>query len=443
MGRTTTLEERVLIHELAQAQHTDREIAEQVDWSVSTVRKWRRRGGRQGRQALASAMGRPATGALSTYPPLIRETLRAWRKAHPGWGPKTLRAELEADERFQGQCLPSRTSIASFLHQEDLTGPHERHRSLPHTARAAPQAAHEEWEMDARGYAHVPHVGLVTLIDLNDDHSRVHLLSYPCFLGSQRVERQPNTQDYQLVLRLTFAEWGLPDRLAVDHASVFYDNTSPSPFPTQLHLWLQALGVALVFGRMGRATDQGMTERSHQLWAHQVLEGQSFADWDALYQALRQRRDFLNTQLPCASLDEVPPLVAHPEARIPRRLYRPEWEAELLDLSRVYTYLAQGRWFRLVSQVGTVSLGDQVYGLGRAWAEQQVEITFDASDQHLVFHSADGKQTQRLPIRGLTVEILMGELGPLVGLPAFQLLLPFTWDEWRVTRLYGTCKGTT
>ena len=55
---------------------------------------------------------------------------------------------------------------------------------------------------------------------------------------------------------------------------------------------------------------------------------------------------------------------------------------ELLDLSRVYAYLAKGRWFRQVSQVGTISLGQQTYGLGVAWKREQVDITFDLEDEH-------------------------------------------------------------
>ena len=110
----------------------------------------------------------------------------------------------------------------------------------------------------------------------------------------------------------------------------------------------------------------------------------------------------------------------------------------MLNLSGVYAYLAQGRWFRLVSGVGTASLGGQVYVLGSAWTKQQVEITFDSSDQRLVFRSADAQQTKRLPIQGITVQTLMGEMGPLVHLPMFQLALPFSWDEWRVIRLCGT-----
>jgi len=109
-----------------------------------------------------------------------------------------------------------------------------------------------------------------------------------------------------------------------------------------------------------------------------------------------------------------------------------------MDLSRVYVYLVQGRWFRKASNVGAVSLGDQRYGLGKDWARKDVEITFDPNDQHLVFYTPAGNLTKRLPIKGISKTELMGELGPLVNLNHFQLALPFTWDEWRVTRLSET-----
>jgi hypothetical protein len=438
MGKPTALEERVLINELARAGHTDRKIAEQLGWSVSTIRKWRRRGNREGRQGLASVMGRPPTGELGTFPSVIKETLRVWRAQHPGWGPKTLLAELRADERFRDQRLPSIRSIARFLKAEKVVRSYERHNELPLAPRNVPLAAHEEWEMDAKGQKKITGVGIVSLINLNDRYSHVRLLSYPCLVGKERVERRGKTEDYQTVLRLAFTEWGLPDRLAVDRDSVFYDNTTKSPYPTRLHLWLLALGVTLTFGHPNRPTDQGVTERSHQLWNQQVVEGQDFAGWDNLYHNLLTRRDFLNYRLPCSSLGEVPPLVAHPEALTPRRLYRPEWEAELLDLSRVHVYLAKGRWFRKTGKGGVCAIGCKFYTLGQEWENQQVEITFDASDQHLVFLSSDGKRSKRVPVKGITPGELMGEMTPIFNLPVFQLALPFSWDEWRVIRLVGT-----
>ena len=296
--------------------------------------------------------------------------------------------------------------------------------------------------MDSRGQERVPDAGIVALVNLSDDF-KAKIKGYPCIVGQKRATRRPRTEDHKLVLRLSFTEWGLPDRIGVDHDSVFYDNTCKSPFPTRFHLWLLALGVDLVFGRPGQPTDQATVERSHQTWAWQALEGQTFSEWDRLHAYLEQRRYFLNHRLPCSTLGELPPLVASPEALQPRRLYRPEWEVELLDLSRVYVYLAKGQWFRQVSQVGTISLGQQTYGLGVAWKREQVDITFDLENEHLVCHSADGEQEKRLPLKGISVTDLMGEMGPLVNLDHFQLALPFTWDEWRVTRLCQTLGGTT
>jgi hypothetical protein len=224
----------------------------------------------------------------------------------------------------------------------------------------------------------------------------------------------------------------------VDHDSVFYDNTSASPFPTRLHVWLIALGVSLTFGQPNQPTDQGMTERSHQLWDSQVLQGQHFADWQQLYLTLRQRRHFLNHHLPCASLDDKPPLVTYPQAVHSQRPYRPEWEAQLLDLNRVYTYLAQGRWFRLVSDNATFSLGGQAYYIGQHWIRQQLDISFDADDQLLVCRSEKGQLVKRFPLRGLTINSLLGELEPFATLPTFQLALPFSWQAQRQVRLSET-----
>ena len=448
MGRSS-LQDRIMITSLAEAGYSDRQIAAQVGWSVPTVRKWRRRSRQRGADGtplstltlLANRLGRPPGTALGTFPPAVRELLRAWRTAHPGWGPKTLRAELAV--ALPEQPLPSRASIARWLRATGLTRRYERHQALPQAPHHAAQAPHEVWQLDAQGAQHVAGVGQVALINLVDVCSKAKLLSYPCWLGAQRTERHPTTDDYQVALRLAFCEGGLPDRLAVDHDSVFYDNTSKSPFPTRLHLWLLALGIELTFARVHRPTDQAVIERSHQTWQRQVLAGQEFPSWPALCAALAARRTFLNQRLPCASLGERPPLVAHPQACQPRRLYRPEWEAELLDLARVYHYLGQGRWFRRASNVGTVSLGGQVYPLGRAWRRAEVEITFQPADQQLLFRSPSVPQPTRRSLRGVTPATLLGAAGPLGHLDAFQLALPFSGRDWHLIRFCETLGVTT
>ena len=427
----TSYPDRLKIGKLAKKGLTDRQIAEQLGLSIPTIRKWRRKIKRGGRETVISRMGRPGQGPLGTYPQEMIDQLKGWCKQHPGWGAKTLRTELSLCEEFRKQPLPSRATLARWLKQQGEVRLYEKHSQLSQPPASVAQACHEEWEMDARGYSRVANLGLVSLIDINDVFSRVKMLSYPCWLGHQRIERFPSTQDYQLALRLAFTQWGLPDRLATDHDRVFYDETSKSPFPTRFHLWLLALGVDLHFGRMNRPTDQATTERSHQTWDSQVLQGAIFECYSTLWQSLEKRKIFLNEHLPCASLGDIPPLKANPQALTPRRVYRPEWEADLLDLQRVYTYLAHGQWFRKVSATGAISIGRQIYHLGFDWRPAgYAELTFvDPDACHFICQVPSGKQ-KLLPVPWLTKQELMGELFQFQQIP-FQFALPFSTSEWR------------
>ena len=443
MARHTTLEERIQIIESSQAGMTTMQIAQQSGWRPSTIRKWRCRARKHGRKGLASKMGRPKRGALSSFPARVRERLRGWRHSNPGWGPKTLMAELGRDPDFAGQRLPSLASIGRFLKEEELTKRYERHSHLPDSTGQKASAPHETWEMDARGYGKVPEVGIISLINLNDRFTHLRLLSYPLQVGTQRVERYGDTEDYQTVLRLAFTDWGLPQHIQVDRDSVFYDNNSKSPYPTRMHLWLLALGVSLTFGRPSTPTDQGQTERSHQIWDAQALAGQQYESWTQLYLTLRERRQFLNEHLPCSALNDLPPLEVFPQARHFGRLYRPEWEAQLLDLQRIYAYLAKGRWFRLISQPGTFVLGGEIYYVDYHLAKSQIEITFEAVDQHLVCWRADGELIKRLPLKGISIENLMGSFLSQMNLPMFQLHLPLDWQSLRTLRLFEILPVTT
>ncbi len=443
MSVQTTMEERIEIMERSEKGEPAWRISRDLGWLQQTIRKWRNRGRQQGRAGLVSHMGRPKRGALSSFSMEIRETIIRWRTEHPGWGADTLYAELEQHPCFVGQKLPSSASINRFLQENGFSKPREKHNQLPDSDREQTGAPHEVWEMDARGYQYIPDVGMITLINLNDRFSHVRLLSYPCQLGEKRVIRHANTADYQVALRLAFTHWGLPASLQVDHESVFYDNKTKSPFPTTLHLWLRALGIRLTFGRVHRPTDQAITERSHQLWAGQVLDGQCFSDWQVLYDSLQNRRDFLNYHLPCASLKRQPPLRACPQAKHSSRMYRPECEADILDLQRVYEYLAQGKWFRRVSANGTFSLGGNVYYIGTKWQRHQLEIRFDAAEQKFLCYDEPGHLIKQIAWKGDLHQSLMGNALPTFNLPSFQLHLPFAWDDIRTQHFLRETGDTT
>ena len=260
-GQTTTFQERLEITERAAAGQSDPEIAAALCCSVWTVRKWRRRGQHHGR-----------TGPLSTLPMGMRDAILYLRRTHPGWGPNTLLAELRVDPRWTDHPLPSRSRIAALLSAEKLTRRYQKHSDLPIPAIQPDGVPHDEWELDAQGSMHVAGVGKVSLITIIDIASRLKVESYPCLDTTN-----PPLEAYQLMLRRAFLSAGLPRRISLDHGTVFYDNTSPAPFPTRLHLWLLALGIEVCFTRKRCPTDHAKIERTHQTMTLQARHGSTLA----------------------------------------------------------------------------------------------------------------------------------------------------------------------
>ena len=434
MSNQTTLEERIQIVTLSEGGLTDQVISEKTGWSRSVVRKWRRRHKKEGRQGLTRIMGRPKQGALSSYPERVRETIHQIRKQHPGWGPKTIYEEL-CNAGIEKR-VPAPASIGRYLKEQGLSRRYQRHSKLPDTEKPEVTRVHQLWIIDASGATAVPELGLIALINVSDCTSRLRAVSYPIISGKKRVTHNPDTADYQTALRLAFTDYGLPECIQADRAAVFYDNRAKSAFPTRFHLWLIALGIELCFSRPRTPTDQAITERSHQLWDQQCLQGQTFSTWDELFRALCKRRSFLNQRLPCASLGNQPILTVFPEAAHSGRQYRPEYEHELLDLSRIWQYLAKGKWFRLVSKAGTFSIGGQQYYLDYTLAGQQVELSFDPDLSAFACHNEPGDLIAHILILGISFDSLMGDLK--THLPVFQLHLPFDWRSFQVLRLFET-----
>jgi transposase InsO family protein len=167
------------------------------------------------------------------------------------------------------------------------------------------------------------------------------------------------------MLRRAFLTTGLPRRITFDHGTVFYDTTSPSPFPTRLHLWLLVLGIDVCFTRKRCPTDHAKIERTHQTMTLQALLGQRLPDQPALWAGLDARRAMLNQHIPSWVFQGHAPLHVYPAVAHSGRFYRLEWEAEMLDLDRVFQYLANCRWFRRVRANGRLDIGGYDYHLAQ------------------------------------------------------------------------------
>ena len=427
-GDITSLQERLTIRDLAGQGASDATIARELQRSIWTVRKWRRRGQTGTMTALATRLGRPPAGPLSTCATELKAHILDLRRTHPGWGALTLLVELQRDATWNQQRLPSRARIGALLQAAGLTRRPQRHTTLPEPAHPPNPAPHDLWELDAKGPGMVDGVGMVSVINSIDVGGRVKVESTPTACSA------PNREDYQIALRRGFLTYGLPKQLSFDRGTVFFDNTSPSPFPTRIHLWLIALGIQVQFTRARRPTDHGIIERHHQTIDAQVTHGQTWANLHALWQGLDERREVLNTALPCRPCGNQPPLQADPRAAHSGRPYQPEWEEDLLDLQRVGTYLAGAYWVRQGSPNGAIGLGGTKYWVDPAIANQGVKITFDPAGWCFMLHTAGRTADIPLAPQGLTKTALMGAVTGFGRLPSYQMALPLDAASWRANQ---------
>lgn len=277
--------------------------------------------------------------------------------------------------------------------------------------------------MDAQGFVRVKGIGKVSTINIIDIKSRIKVESCP------QHTRKPGQVGFMLALRRAFLQFGLPKRISLDHDAAFFQNTSTSPFPMPIHLWLIALGVEVIFIRPRRPTDHAIIERHHQTIDNQALKGTVCSSTEVLWQKMDERREALNYRLPTRALNGQAPLEAFPDAIWSGRPYRPEWEADLLSMERVYCYLAEGRWFRRVFKNGHMHIGSHRYYIGNKYAIREAEITFDPEHAAFVCYIQGFEDPVMAKPKGLTKQALMGDLAEFLNLPAYQLALPFSIED--------------
>jgi hypothetical protein len=278
--------------------------------------------------------------------------------------------------------------------------------------------------MDAQGVTTVAGLGTVSFINLLDIYSHASVDSHACL-----HIRRPKAAVYQQVLRRAFVRYGMPEQISLDHDSAFYDNKSPSPFPSRIHLWLIALGIEVRFIEKKPPLEHARIERHHQTMARQAFEGQTFSDVAALQHSLQARMLFLNQEYPTSALNHRPPFDVFPQARHSSRVYHFHTEEQLLDMQRVYEYLKAARWFRIVSSVGIFSLGRRLYNATTDFAEQTLEITFDLDTRKLVCVPEKSETAFCLEPKGLTQTALMGDISQISTSFAYPLPLPFAYPD--------------
>ncbi len=399
------------------------ELAQELQCSIVCVRKWWRHarpGELPSRQS--QRRGAPATGVLGRCTPLVRQAALRLKQRHPGWGPARVRVELARVPELHGYHLPGRSRLAAFFkHACPECVAQRRPRPQPSVAPPRAQAVHEVWELDVQEGIRLADGQIAAICNVREPVGAAMIASRAFAVQTAQHWRKLTWQEDRQVLRSAFAEWHmLPDAVQTDN-ELGLAGSADDPFPGRLTLWLVGLGVEHRLIRPHCPTDQAHVERNHRTLDGFACDPAGLRNLTTLQQTLDASREIYNTAFPCRASDCAgrPPLSAHPELRQPRRPYEPTWELTLFDLSRVDRFLAGFTFQRKVNSVGRLSLGRQMYPVGRPWAGQTVTVRFDADQRQWTF-ALDPDAGQRIeigwqPVKNLDIETLTGLAPTLVA----------------------------
>jgi hypothetical protein len=423
-----TAEEKETIYFGKLASGRLKELAAQVQCSLSCARKWWRIGRDGGVAALRQE--RPAErkmGALSRFDPLVAERGLCWKQHYPRRGPDRILVEMAGDELLSGLKLPKRSTLAEFFREacpELLQKRRPRPKAPPRAGRVQ-----ELWQMDAKEKIVLGDGTIVTVLQVREPVACAFLGCFAHAVQTEKHWRKLTLREIQADLRVVFTEFGLPLGLQTDRERV-YGRPATEAFPTLFTLWLVGLGIDHHFTRPGQATDQAHVERGHRTWNDWLIQPEPTPDLTTYCTQLAQARYMHNEVLSSQAGDCAgrTPYEAHPEIRIPIQPFVPQAELLLFNLSRVDRFLAQLVWKHKVTKSGQVSIGESVYYIGRAHAGKEVTVRFDPQDRHFVFtHPQTGKELKRCPSKGLDVPTITGlepKNAPQLPQP-FQLPLPW------------------
>lgn len=172
--------------------------------------------------------------------------------------------------------------------------------------------------------------------------------------------------------------------------SIRVDNGMPLGDPQRkslpsLCLWLEAMGVQLIFNRPRRPTDNAKVERMQRTtknWA-QVDQCQNIQQ---LSQQLKQVCSIQREKFKVSRLKGKTRAEYYPELyQNPRR-----YKAEQFDPQKAYDRLAKWTFARKTSKIGQFSLYGNVYYLGSKHTKQYVSVKFDPENIQWKVKDAQG-----------------------------------------------------
>jgi transposase InsO family protein len=329
-----------------------------------TVHRWLRRYALLGIGGLADHSSRPARCPHQMSPETEARVLEL-REAHPSWGPRTLRHQLQKEDVFP---LPGRSSIYRLLVRHGLVDPQKRRRKREDYRRWERTRAMELWQMDIMGGVRLRGGGELKIITGLDDHSRfcVSALLVP------RATARPVCEALALAMR----RHGVPDQILTDNGKVFTARFGPGKGQVLFDRICRENSIRHLLTAPNSPTTTGKVERFHKTVRAEFLAGRVFGSIEEAQEALDAWVRIYNEERPHQGIGMVPP--ARRFALAASEVFTPVIPD--LEEEKAPEALLRGPEKRLTRRVGDsggISLCTFPYHVGAWLAGETVDVVTD------------------------------------------------------------------
>lgn len=336
------------------------DVARRYGVARQTVHVWLRRYASDGLAGLVDRSSKPDSCPHQT-PADIEARIVEMRRAHRGWGPRTIGYYLE---REGIDPVPSRSSIYRTLVRHGLIDPQKRKRSRSDYRRWERARAMELWQMDITGGVRLGDGSELKVVTGIDDHSR--------FCVSAKVVRRATAKPVCDALGEAMARHGIPDQILTDNGKVFTGRFGPGKGEVLFDRICRENGIRHLLTAPRSPTTTGKVERFHKTLKKDFLAGKVFESVEEAQHAIDGWVVEYNTERPHQGIGMVPPIRRF-ELAVSEPFEVITGDGQLSDPVPEMV-VGDRRVTRRVGAGGRISLANHPYHVGRWLAGETVDV---------------------------------------------------------------------
>jgi transposase InsO family protein len=355
LGDLTVTEQRFLaVREVLDTGARIGDVATRYGVDRRTLHRWLTRYAAEGLGALADRSHRP-----DTCPHQIAAEVEArivtLRRAHPGWGPRTILNKLRRDL----EDPPSRSSIYRCLVRHRLIAPKQRRRRREDYKRWERSRAMELWQMDVMGGVRLSSGIQLSVVTGIDDHSRFCVIA-------RLVERATARPVCDALLE-GLQRYGIPEQILTDNGKVFTGKLARKPANVLFDRICLNNGITHILTAPYSPTTTGKIERLHKTMRREFFSQHVFETVDEAQTELDGWVGRYNTEREHQAIGDVPPRTRF-DLHAPARFDVVDGEVEIEHPPPPRALI------RRVDSTGRIYVLKHRYQVGRYLAGEQVHV---------------------------------------------------------------------